>query len=203
MWWIPLIVTTSRQGQNSDCLTISVFYCSMNWANFVFPGRAPHRHLADCEQRRRGRQQRACALSKESPFRKVRFGRERTSPQDGLFLENAAWWWSELMGSLKLGNVWAFLQLIFGPRCLWISWTKTQTLPNLRLPISSDDDVDEKCITVESASCGAIGVAWGNLTESTVETGHKVPFCPPENQPYRRIYFITDQNVHSSNGYLP
>ena len=42
----------------------------------------------------------------------------------------------ELMGSLKLGNVWIFDQLIHRPK---ISCTKTQTLPNLRLPISSGD----------------------------------------------------------------
>ena len=46
--------------------------------------------------------------------------------------------WSELMGSLKLGNVWVIVQQIFigkqGPK---ISCTKTQTLPNLRLQISS------------------------------------------------------------------
>ena len=37
----------------------------------------------------------------------------------------------------KLGNVWLFVQLILGLVCQWISWTKTQTLPNLRLPIGS------------------------------------------------------------------
>ena len=41
------------------------------------------------------------------------------------------------MGSLKLGNVWVFVQLIHRPSGTKISCTKTQTLFNLRLPISS------------------------------------------------------------------
>ena len=45
----------------------------------------------------------------------------------------------ELIGSLKLGNVWVFVRLISGPhRPMNQLNTKTQTLPNLRLPISSD-----------------------------------------------------------------
>ena len=39
---------------------------------------------------------------------------------------------TELIGDLKLGNAWVFEQLIFGPQ------PKTQTLPNMILPISSD-----------------------------------------------------------------
>ena len=39
-------------------------------------------------------------------------------------------WPAEVVRSLKLGNVWVFVQLNF---CLQISCTKTQTLPNLRL----------------------------------------------------------------------
>ena len=43
----------------------------------------------------------------------------------------------ELIGSFKLGNVLVFLQQIHRPTRTKISCTKTQTLPNLRLPISS------------------------------------------------------------------
>ena len=41
--------------------------------------------------------------------------------------------WTVLIGSLKLGNVWAFVQLILDLVGRWISCTKTQTLPNFRL----------------------------------------------------------------------
>ena len=40
----------------------------------------------------------------------------------------------ELIGSLMLVNVWVLEQLIFCLTGLWISWWKTQTLPNLGLP---------------------------------------------------------------------
>ena len=43
----------------------------------------------------------------------------------------------QLIGSLKLGNVWDFVQLILVPVGLWISWRETQALSNLRLPVSS------------------------------------------------------------------
>ena len=43
----------------------------------------------------------------------------------------------ELIGGLKLGNVCVFVQLICGQQGPQISCTKTQTLPNLRLSISS------------------------------------------------------------------
>ena len=43
----------------------------------------------------------------------------------------------ELIGSLKLGNVWVFVQLIFGPPLANESAEKNQTLHNLRLPIRS------------------------------------------------------------------
>ena len=46
-------------------------------------------------------------------------------------------WWTELIGSLKLGNVWVFVQLIRRPTRPKICCTKTKTLLNLRLPISS------------------------------------------------------------------
>ena len=42
---------------------------------------------------------------------------------------------TELIGSLKLGNVWSFAQLI--QRVPTISCTKTHTMPKVRLPISS------------------------------------------------------------------
>ena len=42
----------------------------------------------------------------------------------------------DLIGSLKLGNVRVFVQPIFGPRWPVNQLYKTQTLPNLRLPIS-------------------------------------------------------------------
>ena len=40
----------------------------------------------------------------------------------------------------NVGNLWVFVQLIHRPTRPKISCTKTQTLPNLRLPMSSDDD---------------------------------------------------------------
>ena len=43
----------------------------------------------------------------------------------------------ELIASLKLDNVWVFFSWFIGRRGKKISHTKTQTLPNLRLPISS------------------------------------------------------------------
>ena len=48
---------------------------------------------------------------------------------------------SELIGSLKLGNVWVFVQLIVGPRWPKNQLEKTQTFHNLRLLISSGDYV--------------------------------------------------------------
>ena len=45
----------------------------------------------------------------------------------------------ELIGSLMLGNVWVFVQPIFCPCWPMNQLNKTQWLPNLRLPISSDD----------------------------------------------------------------
>ena len=48
---------------------------------------------------------------------------------------------SELIGSLKLVNVWDFVQLIHRQTWTKISCTKTQTLPNLRLHIRYDTDV--------------------------------------------------------------
>ena len=44
---------------------------------------------------------------------------------------------AELIGSLKLGNVLVFVQLIFAPYWPMNQLKKTQILPNLRLPISS------------------------------------------------------------------
>ena len=41
----------------------------------------------------------------------------------------------------KLGNVWVFVQLIF---CPFVSQTKTQILPNLRLPINSAHVTESK-----------------------------------------------------------
>ena len=41
------------------------------------------------------------------------------------------------MGSLKLGNVWVFVQLIHRPMRTKISCTKTQTLPNSRIADAS------------------------------------------------------------------
>ena len=45
---------------------------------------------------------------------------------------------SELIGSLKLDNIWFLYSWIWSSFGLWLSWTKIQTLPNLRLPISSE-----------------------------------------------------------------
>ena len=47
----------------------------------------------------------------------------------------------KLTGSLKPGNVLVFVQLIHRPMGQKISCTKTQTFPNLRLPISSEDKI--------------------------------------------------------------
>ena len=62
------------------------------------------------------------------------------------FLEEDTKWdcpdyWPELIGSRKVGNVRVFVQMIFFLIGLWISWTRTQPFPNLRLPISSATDV--------------------------------------------------------------
>ena len=46
--------------------------------------------------------------------------------------------WSELIGILKLSNVWVFVQLINRSTRTKISCTKTQTLSNLRLHFISD-----------------------------------------------------------------
>ena len=43
-------------------------------------------------------------------------------------------------GSLKLDNVWVFVQLIYMPKRIKNQLTKTQTLTNLRLTISCDYD---------------------------------------------------------------
>ena len=49
--------------------------------------------------------------------------------------------YSELIGSLKLGNVSVFVQLIHWPRRTKNQLSKTQILPTLRLPISSGHTV--------------------------------------------------------------
>ena len=48
----------------------------------------------------------------------------------------------ELTGSLKLDNAWVSLQLIHRPTGTKISCTKSQTLPNLRLPINCGPNAD-------------------------------------------------------------
>ena len=53
---------------------------------------------------------------------------------------------SELIGSLKLGNVWVFVQLIFVLVGLWISWTKPRKLTNLRLPINCNSVYNAKIV---------------------------------------------------------
>ena len=52
--------------------------------------------------------------------------------------------WSELIGSLKLGNVLVLLSWFIGQRQPKSSCTKTQTLHNLRLPISSEHGSNSK-----------------------------------------------------------
>ena len=42
-----------------------------------------------------------------------------------------------LAGIISYSYIWVFVQLIFCPCWIWISWTKIQTLPNLWLPIRS------------------------------------------------------------------
>ena len=51
--------------------------------------------------------------------------------------------WLGLIGSLKLGNVWVSVQLIFCPLWPMNHLNKTQTFPNLRLPISPGLDILE------------------------------------------------------------
>ena len=51
----------------------------------------------------------------------------------------------ELIGSLKLGNVWVLELMIFVPHCPMNQLKKTQTLPNLGLPISSVHSRASEC----------------------------------------------------------
>ena len=62
-----------------------------------------------------------------------------TAVHQAVYKEIPARWLLELIGSLNLGNVWVFEQLISGPGWPMNQLNKNKKLPNLRLPISSVD----------------------------------------------------------------